>query len=225
MKKFSLAMALSLVLVFGAAIAQADTFGFHAITNNNPAQVAIGEAQFFVDVTDPAGLNNILFTFRNTGPIASVIGQVYFDDQGATNSLLLNIAAYNVGNVGTVAFTPPATPAELPSANTAVPPFNTTDSFSAGADNPAPTNGVNSSEAFGIQFNLKGTFEFADVIAAINSGDLRMGIHGISLGTGPGLGGSESFVNNPVPLPPSAFLMGSGLLGLLGFGWRRKVKS
>jgi len=28
-----------------------------------------------------------------------------------------------------------------------------------------------------------------------------------------------------VPLPPSALLMGSGLLGLLGFGWRRKVRS
>jgi hypothetical protein len=28
-----------------------------------------------------------------------------------------------------------------------------------------------------------------------------------------------------VPLPPSAYLMGSGLLGLLGFSWRRKVRS
>jgi hypothetical protein len=28
-----------------------------------------------------------------------------------------------------------------------------------------------------------------------------------------------------VPIPPSAFLMGSGLLGLLGLGWRRKVRS
>jgi hypothetical protein len=32
-------------------------------------------------------------------------------------------------------------------------------------------------------------------------------------------------VATAVPLPPSAILMGSGLLGLLGFGWRRKVKS
>ncbi len=28
-----------------------------------------------------------------------------------------------------------------------------------------------------------------------------------------------------VPIPPSAFLLGSGLLGLVGFGWRRKVKA
>ena len=27
---------------------------------------------------------------------------------------------------------------------------------------------------------------------------------------------------NPVPIPPSALLMGSGLLGLVGLGWRRK---
>lgn len=28
-----------------------------------------------------------------------------------------------------------------------------------------------------------------------------------------------------VPLPPSALLLGSGILGLLGLGWRRKVRS
>ena len=27
---------------------------------------------------------------------------------------------------------------------------------------------------------------------------------------------------NPIPIPPSALLMGSGLLGLVGLGWRRK---
>ncbi len=26
----------------------------------------------------------------------------------------------------------------------------------------------------------------------------------------------------PIPLPPSALLLGSGLLGLVGFGWRRR---
>ncbi len=32
-------------------------------------------------------------------------------------------------------------------------------------------------------------------------------------------------VATAVPLPPTALLMGSGLLGLLGFGWRRQVRS
>ena len=29
-------------------------------------------------------------------------------------------------------------------------------------------------------------------------------------------------LSNPVPLPPSALLLGSGLLGLVGLGWRRR---
>jgi hypothetical protein len=37
--------------------------------------------------------------------------------------------------------------------------------------------------------------------------------------------GSVTGFAGEVPLPPSALLMGSGLLGLLGFGWRRKVRS
>jgi hypothetical protein len=30
---------------------------------------------------------------------------------------------------------------------------------------------------------------------------------------------------DPVPVPPSALLMGSGLLGLVGLGWRRRKES
>jgi len=33
---------------------------------------------------------------------------------------------------------------------------------------------------------------------------------------------SGDLTNTPVPLPPSTLLLGSGLLGLVGFGWRRR---
>jgi hypothetical protein len=34
--------------------------------------------------------------------------------------------------------------------------------------------------------------------------------------------GRNDYDRCPVPLPPSALLMGSGLVGLVGLGWRRK---
>jgi hypothetical protein len=35
----------------------------------------------------------------------------------------------------------------------------------------------------------------------------------------------NNFVDAPIPLPPSALLLGSGLLGLVGLGWRRRKNS
>src|SRR5262245_46650027 len=72
------AVALGLIW-FAASSAYAVPFGFSCVTNNSAGDCAIGSAQLSVDVTD-AGGGLVQFNFTNSGPSASVIGQVYFDD-------------------------------------------------------------------------------------------------------------------------------------------------
>jgi len=82
----------TLLAAVATAPVQAALLSFDCITNNNTEDCTTGEAQLSVDVTDAgsnlAGSNLVLFTFQNSGPDASSIADVYFDD-----GTLLNIAA------------------------------------------------------------------------------------------------------------------------------------
>lgn len=204
----------SLVLVFVFILsteARADIYGFKCITNTSAGDAAIGEAQLFVDVTDPGG-GQVLFTFSNVGPLASSITDVYFED-----GTLLGIASIDNSDSG-VSFSQEASPPDLPGGNAMLPPFNVTACFLADSDPPPMGNGVNPGESLGILFDLKVdgyTNTFADVIAAINQGftgpivadqSLRIGIHVQGFDGG----GSESFIMTPEP--------GSLLLGSIGIG-------
>jgi hypothetical protein len=190
--------------------ASAVSLGFGCISNNLAGDCAIGEAQLSVDVSD-AGGSQVLFYFTNSGPSASSIADVYFDDGS-----LLGIASIDNSSSG-VSFSQNATPSNLPAANNASPPFVTTAGFSADSNPPVQPNGVNPGEYLGIVFDLQSGQTFADVISELTTGALRVGIHVQGFGTG----GSESFVNNPVPVPAAVWLFGSGLLGLVGVARRR----
>ena len=187
------------------------TLGFFNITNNVAGNALIGEQQLFVDVSDPGG-GQVLFTFRNEGPAASSITDVYFDDGS-----LLGIAAIDNSDPG-VEFSQWATPPNLPGGNGMVPKFQTTAGFSADSDPPVQPNGVNPGEDLGILFDLKKhpAATFADVIDELTSGALRIGIHVQGFGGG----GSESFVNVPVPVP-GALVLGAMGLGLVACVRRR----
>ncbi len=132
-----------------------------------------------------------------------------------------------IGGDPGVDFTELASPGILPSANNASPPFVSA-GFSADSDPPVQLNGVNPGESLGILFDLTdmpvGTF--ADVIAQLTNGDLRIGLHvqGFDLGgTEEFPGGSESFVNTPIPEPHAAVLFAVGAL-VVGTATRRRLQ-
>lgn len=203
-------LTLAAVLATAGSV-HAATYSFEAITNNNAVDVAIGEAQLSVDVTDPLGANNVLFTFKNTGPFASSITDIYFDD----GTLL---ALSTITNGPGVDFSVGAAPGNLPGGNALSPAFNNTAGFASDSNPPTQPNGVNPGEWVSILFTLQSGQEFNTVLDDLQSGALRIGIHVQGFATG----GSESFVHtSPIPEPEIYAMLGLGL-GLMGWVGRRK---
>ena len=198
-----LVLAISLAV---AAPASGMSLGFGCLTGNDPGDCAIGEAQLSVDVIDLGG-GQVAFEFANSGPAASVISEIYFDDGS-----LLGLSS--VVNGPGVDFVPDASPPNLPGGDTALPPFIVTAGFLAEAS-PAPSmNGVGAGEWVRVIFGLGGGGTHADVLAELDSGTLRIGIHVIAFASG----GSESFIN--VPEPGTVLL---ALAALAYVGLRRRA--
>jgi PEP-CTERM motif len=181
---------------FGASV------GFGCITNSSAGDCSIGETQLQLDITDE-GPGQVRFTFSNSGPQQSVISEVYFDD-----GVLLGIAS--IVNGAGVVFQQDANPPNLPGGNNVSPPFEVTAGFLAESVPSPSMNGVGPGEYVAIIFNLQGAATFNDVLTQLSDGTVRAGIHVISFASG----GSESFVNNPVPEPSASLLLLAGLGGV-----------
>lgn len=184
----------------------AEAISFTCVRNSGftESECLIGEAQFSAELSDLGG-GQALLTFSNSGPTASVIADVYIDD-GA--SAISGIASIQNG-VGT-SFSVDATPPNLPGGPEVSPAFVA--DFSADANPPTGTDGygVDPGESVGLVLNLGNGVTFAALEDAIETGSVRLGIHGQALGS---TGESESFVSGgggAVPEPGAALLFGLG---------------
>lgn len=191
-----------LVASLAAAPAQALTLGFACITGNDAGDCAIGESQLSVELSDQGG-GVVRFHFRNAGPEASAVSEIYFDDGS-----LLGLASV-IDGPG-VDFEPDANPPDLPGGDTLVPPFQVTAGFLAEASSPPSANGVGPSEWVKIDFALQSGRTVDDVFAELASGELRIGLRAIAFASG----GGESFVNLAVPEPTAALLLATAGLAL-----------
>ena len=187
-----------------AAPASAVGFSFGNIFGGD----TVGDAyqnSFNFDVTEN-GLNSVLFNISNSGNAAAssmFIGKVLFDDNG-----YLSNAVANVNNTGNVAFSGGAGSDQLPQGGTG---FTTDYAFTRnnGGGNQYAVQG---SESLGVSF----TGNYANVIAALNSGSLKLGLHVQAL---PG-GASDSYLSsssgNTQDTPEPLTMLAAG--AAVGFG-------
>jgi hypothetical protein len=207
-RSFPLLPRLAVAFLVAAAVSSAPRlagatgFGFNCITNNNAADCAIGVSQLHLDAS-AAGAGQVRFELTNSGPAQSTIAGAYWDDD---SSLLASIAS--ISSAG-VSFSANGSPPDLPGGNSINPAFS--GDFRVNANAPPPQNGVNPGDVLDVVFNLANGVSANDVINALGSGSLRVGVHVINFASG----GSESFVNTP---EPAALLLGAlGLAGLAAF--------
>ncbi|MFH1154823.1 MAG: PEP-CTERM sorting domain-containing protein [Pseudomonadota bacterium] len=220
MKNKVLSIGLFLVLFGSLSNASALQFTFDNITNNDPFNAATGEAQLFMDV-DLLG-SQVMFTFTNKGDEASSICDIYFDDDVP----LLNFVSFSYFTSG-VSFTVGARPGNLPGGKDPLYAFSSDYDYDSAS--PVQPEGINPGESMGILFDFStirtggGTYTFNDLLASLDSGAFRVGIHVQGFANG----GSESFITtqttetNPVPEPATLLLFGIGLIGLAKVGKKR----
>ncbi|HAC62497.1 MAG TPA: hypothetical protein DCF68_02920 [Cyanothece sp. UBA12306] len=213
----------------GAAQAASTTFGFTRISNNNVEDVA---SQLSLTVYDDVGANavfgptvalnpgQILVTFQNAVGTTSNITEVYVDDNVPVINPPIDQVFNSLGGFTDFSAAPPLNPTNLPEGNNIG--FFADTTLSADTAPGNPNKGINEAvDILGISYNLVNGGTYQDVIAGINSGDLRFGLHVRSIGSGLG---SDSFVtSNNGTVPEPLTILGAGAAVGFGASFKRKL--
>ncbi|MBG0791316.1 MAG: hypothetical protein H0S80_12560 [Desulfovibrionaceae bacterium] len=181
-------------------------YDFYSLTGDSQADY------LFMDVTD-SGNGTASFEFTSSVPDASVVTTIYWDF-GDQNGNLTNSTWTSHPNTS---FVEGAASANLPGGQAPEVGFYSDYSLEREAKG-GVANGLNAGEWLKVVWTLSG-IDFDGLLAALNSGEMRIGMHVQSVGDD----GEDSFsAVSPTPIPGAAWLLGSGLLGLVGL--RRKMK-
>ena len=211
MKNFATLLAGSALAAFAlTAPAQAATFGFSNISGGDTVGDGLN-SYFSFDVTD-AGSGKVDFKVSNTVPGSSsssgaAIKQVAFSvNEAIVGSLLSSIQVINSSGV------------DFESSTQNLSQTNNLGSAWFGEDFGGKTDGGNRNSVQSGEFvTFKFNANYSNVLAALNTGNLRLGIHVGSLAAG----ASDSYVNGvptppPTPAPEPLTIIGS--LAALGLG-------
>jgi hypothetical protein len=186
--------------VSAVSAAPASAFGFGNIAGGDTSGDAYLNS-FTFEVLNQG--SSVIFNITNSGNSAApnmFIRQVFFDDNGYLSSPIVT----NVNNVGTVQFSGGADNAQLPQGGN-----NFTTDYYFSRDVPGNANGIQAGETLGLKF----IGNYNNVIYALNSGALRLGIHVQSLPNG----GSDSYIStNTQDTPEPLTMLAAG--AAVGFG-------
>ena len=217
--KFGSLLAISLIVLFCRVLSASPiyTTSIDLFTDdygggylNNP------DVKFRMEISN--GGPTVTFKFFNDSTVDCTIGKVFFDD-----GTLLGISG--VTNGPGVLYEYPSPGENFPAGGTLVPPFETTENFSAVPEPPPAHNGIDDGLYEGVPEWLEIHYDLQylesegrwgnlnDVISELRDGTLRVGIHVLSFPDGSSQSGINS--RDVVPEPASICALGMGALFLL----------
>jgi hypothetical protein len=202
-------------LVLSATPADAMIYSLSIFENTDGVDVS--GLDLWVDVID--GGSYVDFEFHNDSLVNSFISSVYIENAGASlsgsalsgGSIVFESTGVNFSNGST----PPNPPGAIGGWGG--------NAYAVNADSPSSSNGINPGEWMTLRMDYEDA-NYGEILSMISTGDLRLAQHIQGIGQSSVWGTTGDEPGDPVPLPASVWLLGSGFASWLGGGALRRRK-